>query len=418
LDINNMLKKRLNVLLVEDDPDYVPLVQAWLAACPDAEFAVNWTDTMLTGLQRLALGDIDAILLDLNLPDSSGADTFYSVHSNAQGIPIVLLSASDSEALSMHLVLAGAQDYLVKEACNARVLSRALLHGVLRQSAHSSAHSPEHRETSRLIGLLGAKGGVGASTLACTLAAEMGRVTLQDTLLADLDLQANSLSFLLGLPARRTVADALSNISHLDRACWSSIVTSGPENLQVLESADLLGAAGPTPEKLVQLFHFVRLYYPWTVLDLGRMNPAAAAMLPILNHIVVVTTDHVASLHQARRMLELMRQMDIHTSKLGLAVCRTGREGSLAQRDVERTFAGIATTLLPESAAEVKEAMMESRLVARTSPYRSAVSALAHRLAGVAEAAPARESAISHLLSLGGRLKRTRESAAVETQSR
>ncbi|MEP7365740.1 MAG: response regulator, partial [Acidobacteriota bacterium] len=302
-----MLKKRLNVLLVEDDPDYVPLVQAWLAACPDAEFIVNWTDTLLTGLQRLSLGDIDAILLDLNLPDSSGAETFHGMHANAGAIPIVLLSASDSEALSMSLVLAGAQDYLVKEACDGRVLSRALLHGVLRQSARATADSPEHRETSRLVGLLGAKGGVGASTLASTLAAELGRVTLQDTLLADLDLQANSLSFLLGLPARRTIADALSNISHLDRSCWSSIVTSGPENMQVLESSDLMGAAGPPPDKLVQLFHFVRLYYPWTVLDLGRLGPVASAMLPILSHILLVTTDHVSSLNQARRMLELLR---------------------------------------------------------------------------------------------------------------
>lgn len=413
-----MIKKRLNVLLVEDDPDYVPLVQAWLAACPDAEFVVNWTDTLLTGVQRLALGGIDAILLDLNLPDSSGADTFHGVHANAQGIPIVLLSASDSEALSMSLVLSGAQDYLVKEACDGRVLSRALLHGVLRQSARSTGGAADQQEKSRLVGLLGAKGGVGTSTLACTLAAEVGRVTLQDTLLADLDLHANSLSFLLGLPARRTIADAISNMSHLDRACWNSIVTTGPDNLHVLESSDLMGAAGPTPEKLVQLFHFVRLYYAWTVLDLGRLSPAASAMLPILSHIVVVTTDHVASLNPARRMLELTRQMEIGAHKIRLAVSITGREGSLSQRDMERMFAGVPTVLLPESSAEMKEAMMESRLVARTSPYRSAVSALAHRLAGVAEAAPARESAISHLLTLGGRLKRAKEPAAVETPTR
>lgn len=413
-----MLKKRLNILLVEDDPDYVPLVQAWLATCPDAEFVVNWTDTLLTGLQRLAMGDIDAILLDLNLPDSSGAETFHSVHANSHGIPIVLLSASDSEALSLSLVLAGAQDYLVKESCDARVLSRALLHGVLRQSAYAASDLHEHRETSRLVGLLGAKGGAGTSTLACTLAAELYRVTLQDTLLADLDLNSNSLSFLLGLAGRRTIGDALSNMSNLDRACWNSIVTTGPENLHVLESSDLMGAAGPAPEKLVHLFHFVRLYYPWTVLDLGRLNPASAAILRILSHVVLVTTDHVASLNQARRLLEFTRQMEIDAQKIRLAVCVTGREGSLSQRDLERMFSGVATTLLPESAEDIKEAMMESRLTARTSPYRTAVSTLAHRLAGIVEAAPARESAIAQLLTLGGRLKRAKEPAVVETHTR
>jgi len=413
-----MLKKRLVVLLVEDDPDYVPLVQAWLAACPDAEFVVNWTDTLLTGLQRLASGGIDAILLDLNLPDSAGGDTFHSVHANAPGIPIVLLSASDSEALSMSLVLAGAQDYLVKEACDARVLSRALLHGVLRQSAHAGPDASGQKETSRLVGVLGAKGGVGASTLACTLAAELGRATLQDTLLADADLQTNSISFLLGLPARRTAADALSNMSHLDRTCWNSIVATGPENLQVLESPDLMGSAGPAPERMAQLFQFVRLYYAWTVLDLGRLSPVSAALLPVLSQTVLVSTDHVASLHQARRCIELLRQMEVKLDRVRLAVCVTGREGSLAQRDMERMFAGIATVQLPESGAAIKEAMMESRLVARTSPYRTAVSSLAHRMAGVAEPAATRESAISHLLSLGGRLKRSKEPATAEAPVR
>jgi len=412
-----MLKKQLAVLLIEDDPEYVPLVESWLSNCPEAEFTVIWTDTLLTGLQRLSAGGIDAILLDLNLPDSVGADSFHAVHGNAPHVPLVLLSASDNEALSMSLVLSGAQDYLVKEHCDGKVLKRALLHGVLRQSARAG-EGGEAREASHLVGLLGVKGGVGCSTLACTLAAELRRATGQETLLADVDLQSNSISFLLGLSGRRTVMDALAMMSQLDRACWDSIVTSGPEQLTVLESGDLRGGAAPAPEKLVQLFHFLRLYNPWTVLDLGRLSPVSMAMIPALSHLVLVSTDHVASLHQARRTVELLRQMEMPAGKIRLAVCATGREGALAQKDMERMFAGLATTALPEGAAELKEAMMESRLAARTSPYRTAVSALAHRVAGVAEAAPARESALAQLLSLGGRLKKGREAPVAESRGR
>lgn len=403
-----MLKKQLAVLLIEDDPDYVPLVEAWLSNCSEAEFTVIWTDTLLTGLQRLSGGGIDAILLDLNLPDSSGADSFHAVHANAGGVPIVLLSASDNEALSMSLVLSGAQDYLVKEACDGKVLKRALLHGMLRQSARGG-EGGEPREASHLVGVLGVKGGAGCSTLACTLAAELRRTTAQETLLADLDLQANSVSFLLGLSGRRTILDALAMLSQLDRACWDAIVTTGPEGVTVLESADLRGGAGPAPERLVQLFHFLRLYNPWTVLDLGRLNMVSMALLPSLSHLVLVSTDHVASLHQARRTVELMREIEMPAAKLRLAVIASGREGALAQKDMERMFAGIATVALPENSAELKAAMMESRLAGRTTPYRTAVSALAHRLAGVAEPAPAREGALAHLLSFGGRLKKGRE---------
>lgn len=413
-----MLKKQLAVLLIEDDPEYVPLVESWLSNCPEAEFTVIWTDTLLTGLQRLSLGGIDAILLDLNLPDSAGADSFHAVHGNSPSVPLVLLSASDNEALSMSLVLSGAQDYLVKEHCDGKVLKRALLHGVLRQNARS-AENGEAREASHVVGLLGVKGGVGCSTLAATLAAELRRVTAQETLLADLDLQSNSLSFLLGLSGRRSVLDALAMMSQLDRACWDAIVTPGPEGLTVLESADLRGGAPPPPERLVQLFHFLRLYNPWTVLDLGRLNAVSSALLPALSHVVLVSSDHVASLHQARRMVELLHQMELPANKIRLAVSATGRDGALAQKDMERMFAGLAIVPLPESSAELKEAMMESRLMPRTSPYRTAVSALAHRVAGVAEPAPARESALAHLLSFGGRLRKGKDAPeTVEVRSR
>ena len=70
----------LNVLLVEDSPQYSALVVRWLSGDPSkAEFALIWTDSLASALARLEKRDIDLILVDLGLPDCDGLPTFEAL---------------------------------------------------------------------------------------------------------------------------------------------------------------------------------------------------------------------------------------------------------------------------------------------------------------------------------------------------
>jgi DNA-binding response OmpR family regulator len=109
-----MIKKTLTVLLIEDNAEYAELVQRWLSLREDATFILNWTDSLMEGMNSLTLGGVDVILLDLGLPDSDGFNTFSTIKTFAPGVPIIILSASDSESLALRLVQEGAQDYLLK----------------------------------------------------------------------------------------------------------------------------------------------------------------------------------------------------------------------------------------------------------------------------------------------------------------
>jgi len=82
------MKKTLTVLLIEDSPDYAELVQQWLSIRSDMAFVLNWTDSLLAGLNRLEQGGVDVILLDLGLPDSSGLGTFTRTKLKASGVPL------------------------------------------------------------------------------------------------------------------------------------------------------------------------------------------------------------------------------------------------------------------------------------------------------------------------------------------
>jgi|HubBroStandDraft_6_1064221.scaffolds.fasta_scaffold124692_2 DNA-binding NarL/FixJ family response regulator len=131
------MKESLTVLLIEDSHDYAALVQQWLAPRAEIAFVLNWADSLQAGLDRVKHGGVEAILLDLGLPDSSGIETFTRTRLQAPGVPIILLTADKSEQLARQMVQDGAQDYVVKDSCNGDSLAKAIHYAVLRTAGRS-----------------------------------------------------------------------------------------------------------------------------------------------------------------------------------------------------------------------------------------------------------------------------------------
>ncbi len=126
----------LDVLLIEDNPGDARLIALMLAEAGESRPPVRLAlaDRLATGLARLAT-PVDAVLLDLSLPDSQGLATFRALRAGALGVPIVILSGLADEALAVEAVAAGAQDYLVKDRVDGDGLLRALRYAIERQRA-------------------------------------------------------------------------------------------------------------------------------------------------------------------------------------------------------------------------------------------------------------------------------------------
>jgi signal transduction histidine kinase len=128
-----MSDPRLTVLLVEDNPGDARLIQESLAVSPSSNFDLETADKLATALLRLSNGGIDAVLLDLALPDSKGESTFEKAKSHAPTVPIIILTGLGDEALALKLVSGGAQDYVAKMDLNGAILSRAIRHAIERE---------------------------------------------------------------------------------------------------------------------------------------------------------------------------------------------------------------------------------------------------------------------------------------------
>src|SRR5580698_6071803 len=121
------------VLLIEDNPGDADLVRLRLVEGM-ADVQVNCVPRLSDALACLDVEVPSLVLLDLNLPDSHGAETFRRIMQKAPSVPVVILSGQDDEALAIKAVHQGVQDYLVKGDITSKQLERALRYAVERQA--------------------------------------------------------------------------------------------------------------------------------------------------------------------------------------------------------------------------------------------------------------------------------------------
>jgi signal transduction histidine kinase len=123
----------MHVLLIEDNAADVAFVRALLKEQLGSAFTLGHVVYLTEGLERLQLGDIDVVLLDLGLPDSQGLETIHRAREKVPDIPYVVLAGGSDEALGIKALQAGAQDYLLKDGLNGAQLARAIRYAVERR---------------------------------------------------------------------------------------------------------------------------------------------------------------------------------------------------------------------------------------------------------------------------------------------
>ncbi|MBL8021675.1 MAG: response regulator [Leptospirales bacterium] len=131
------MERPISVLLVEDNPVDVLLLQEAFNDLPETNLQIDQTDHLTKALELLETKNFDAVLLDLGLPDSQGLDTFVKLHSKHSHVPILVLTALEDEEVGLQIVRTGAQDFIVKGKIHPLSLSRSLRFAVERAERES-----------------------------------------------------------------------------------------------------------------------------------------------------------------------------------------------------------------------------------------------------------------------------------------
>ncbi|GII53022.1 hypothetical protein Pth03_14110 [Planotetraspora thailandica] len=123
----------LTLLLIEDDTADAFLVEELLA---DAERPpkITWARTLAEGRDRLT-DDVQCVLVDLSLPDATGLEALQQVLAMAPDTAVLVLTGLADAHVGIEAVAAGAEDFLVKQDVDGRLLSRAIRYAIERKRA-------------------------------------------------------------------------------------------------------------------------------------------------------------------------------------------------------------------------------------------------------------------------------------------
>jgi signal transduction histidine kinase len=130
-----MTDKSVSILLVEDNPGDRRLIREMLAEAGGVKFDLECADRLHAGLEHLGANRVEAILLDLGLPDSQGLETLKKIYAQAPGVPIVVLTGLNDELVGTQAVNNGAQDFLIKGQVDSSQLVRTVRYAIERKQA-------------------------------------------------------------------------------------------------------------------------------------------------------------------------------------------------------------------------------------------------------------------------------------------
>ena len=141
--MNNENERYVKVLTVEDNVANLSVLEAMLDEAKSTSFVNISVETLSSAFVHIDKNDVDIVLLDLNLPDSSDLDTLYKMRAKNPHIPIIVITGSD-EDLGIKSLTIGAQDYLSKGKFNKNLLEKSIHFAIQRKKSEKELEDYRH----------------------------------------------------------------------------------------------------------------------------------------------------------------------------------------------------------------------------------------------------------------------------------
>ena len=323
----------------------------------------------------------ELLIVDISDSASPVSDVSGLTSSVGPDTTVVALGPENDVALYRSLLSAGVTDYLVKPV-STQELRRTIL------AAGESTDQAEQTAKGRVSALIGARGGVGVSSLAIGVAWTLAQNFRKQVALVDLDLHFGTVALNLDLEPGNGLRSALENADRIDSLFVASALVNVSDNLFVLGGEEPLDQTfEPQPEAFELLMTELRRIFDVILIDLPRhMVPTAVGTLSTADGIAVVTDLSLAGLRDAARLRTSLGRIAPDTS-LSIIANRVGLEkaSELPRAEFEKGLGSKIDVYVPEEPKAAKAALSGKPLVTALKANRggAALEGLARRLGAV-----------------------------------
>ncbi len=225
-------------------------------------------------------------------------------------------------------------------------VSEPLVHDDLVAAIRRVARPSVAVASGKMFAILGAKGGVGSTTVAVNLATSMALTSKEATLLIDLHPAYGDAAVFFGVEPRFTVTDALENVERLDETYLRGLISSTPSGVDLLASSDRLAPTVFEVGRIRRLLDLASTMYRFVVIDCGRTDPAVLEAIDGATQTVVVANQELPSLRSATRLVSQLRQR-CGPDRVKVAMTRFDPKAEITRADIEKVLAGAVNYQFP-----------------------------------------------------------------------
>lgn len=359
-----MAADKIRVLIVDDIAETRENVRKLLQFESDVDVA-GAARSGKEGIQLAQELDPDVILMDINMPDIDGITATEEIRQRSPHIQVVILSVQGDQNYMRRAMLAGARDFLTKppmgdelisairragemahaeRAKGAKQLSSASVSG----SAAAMANFAQPSK-GKIVTVYSPKGGTGCTTLAVNLAIALNNEDTR-TVLVDANLQFGDIAVFLNEQGKNTILELAPRVDELEPDVVEDILirheASGVRILaapQRPEQAEKVGA-----DQFAKVLQFLQGMYAYVVVDTSPiLTDVILSTIDISDVIVLVTTQEIPSIKNARLVLDLLKTMGVNKDRIVFAMNRYDKRIAITPERVSENLKHEISVTIP-----------------------------------------------------------------------
>jgi pilus assembly protein CpaE len=316
---------------------------------------------------------------------------------------VILIGRHNDIALYRELIRNGISEYMVAPVSLGDLIS----------AIASIFVDPEAEPLGRSIAFIGAKGGVGSSTIAHNIAWGVSSLFSSEVILADLDLPYGTANIDFDQDPAQGIAEAVFSPERLDEVFLDRLLTKCSERLSLLAAPSLLDRAYDFDRMAFQpILDVLHRTAPVSVLDVPHVwNEWTRSLLADVDEVVICAVPDLANLRNAKNLFDSLRKLRPNDKAPHLVLNQVGmpKRPEILPADFCEPLETDPIAIIPFDTQTFGSAANSGRMIAELdakSPIAETLSQIAHVVTGRVSLKKAKKSSLGGLSDLLGRLNR------------
>ncbi len=325
----------ITVVIIDSDSDSVIQMVNYIKRLRDHVVVEGVATTFEKGFELIHKKKPMVVIMEIGSDVDESIARMKRVLDRFPQICIFVTSADKSSDTILKVIRAGAAEYILRP-----VVEEDLDSALQKVGRLWITKPPPEAEEGRVITLFSPKGGVGSTTLATNLAANIYGTTKKPTLIVDLDLDAGDVTTFLNMKTSYTISDVTVNITRLDESFLKGVIARHESGIYVLAEPQRVREGVSIPgSDIRKLLGILKTMFSFIVIDTENViSERTMAAVEMADLILVVFIMSLPGIKHVQRYLHYFDESDIAREKIKLVVNRYVKKGDIKIEDAEKVL--------------------------------------------------------------------------------